>query len=29
VPADDPDARKLFECLGFEADMICLSLYRR
>jgi hypothetical protein len=28
MPADDPQARRLFESLGFEADMICLSLYR-
>jgi hypothetical protein len=27
--ADDPEAKELFEGLGFEADMICLSLYRK
>jgi GNAT superfamily N-acetyltransferase len=28
MATDDPEARQLFERLGFEADMICLSLYR-
>jgi ribosomal protein S18 acetylase RimI-like enzyme len=29
VDAEDVEARELFEHLGFEADMICLSLYRK
>lgn len=28
VDVDDAQARELFEGLGFEADVICLSLYR-